>query len=145
MKTFENKTVVPCDIQNVSDGYYLEFALTNEDAINGVFVQITVAAVALAVSPCVLLHGMSEIDYVSAETGDTYFDANTSADATEVIATGVGCDLDFTTFKINKFLLKPGETFLTKTLPDNFFSQLGLHIKDTSIRITDITITRRGV
>lgn len=137
----ENKTVDPSDVQPVSDGWYIELSLSDRDTIEGFFVEIEVAAKPVAVSPVVFLHSTEAIGYVAAEAGNTYFNGNTSAAATEVFATGV--NMDFRNFVKNIFFVKPGATLYTGTVPTPLKNQFGIHIKDTNIKVINAKVTRR--
>lgn len=164
---FTGKPVVPTSTGALPTGltsgttYYLirvsstefQFATSLANAVAGTEINLTDqgdAGATITITPSgpvvgYLFNSMtrltdSELD--TAITTEQVYDVN-AVTAKKYMIAQIGCD--FSTYTKNRIFIKTGETFDSFTLPDELLPLLTLRLDDTSLRVTDVKITRRGV
>lgn len=119
---------------------YVEFAISQEDSVDGFVLEVEVASVA-ALATTVEVFNLSGGEDVAIErAGNTYWDVNAGAAAKKFLG---NLTFDFTTYKKNSVALEQGETIGAMAIPDTMRPLMGFLFLDTALRLVSAKVTRR--
>lgn len=119
---------------------YVEFAISQEDSVDGFVLEVDVAATAGLATTVEIFNLAGGEDIAAERAGNTHWDVNAGAAKKKFLG---NLTFDYTTYTKNKIALKPGTVIGAVTIPAIPQPNMGFLFLDTDLKIVSATVTRR--
>lgn len=121
---------------------YIEFSVTQQEALYGFHLEITSTKLLLAVTTTSLLLGFESMNPVAEAAANTLYDVNAASAGKRILG---DITLDFTTLLTNRIFVQPAGTIGAITFPDVLPVTFGLYLKSDGLRILSVLKTRGDI
>lgn len=111
---------------------YIEFPVTQQEAIHGFYIEILANKLQLAVTPTDLLLGLREMDPVAETAANTIYSVNTGAAAKRIIG---DIDLNFTALLMNRVMIRPSLAVDGVTPPALLPPIFGMYLRTDGLKL----------